>query len=238
MKTLFYVNRLYRHALLVLPMLCLSPLASADFWDPFASPDQRRYVQAELGSVPVEPVHPTGTEPAATASASVRTFGLVLQRAEQSGQFQYGLEGGIRAGYGSNREMFVRLAGTGSSVKVRSDLWMGDLTFGGFFSIRAAERLRFYVSSGPALYWGRASGGDRDTSVAQANGPAVVIDLTENGDDLGVAWYARAGVEWMFSPRTHIGVSVRKMDARMDFGSRGRVHMDEPSYLVTLGYVY
>jgi hypothetical protein len=218
--------------------LWLSPQAWADFWDPYAPDDKTRYVQAELGSVPVEPVNPAGTEPEATASASVHTFGLVLQRAEQTGQFQYGLEGGIRLGYGSNRSMFVRLAGTGSSVEVRSDLWTGDFTFGGFFSVSVADRLRFYASSGPALYWGRASGGDRDTSVAQANGPAVTIDLTDNGDDLGVAWYARAGAEWMFSPSTHIGFSVRKLDARLDFGSRGRVHMDEPSYLVTLGYVY
>lgn len=225
-------------AIVLVGMLGFTSLLWAEVHDPFVSDDYIRYVQAELGSVSVEPVSPAGTAPRLTASESVYNFGLVIQRTEQPGPVQYGWEGGIRVGYGSNRSMFVRLGGSGSSVQVRSDLWTADITFGAFASVRAADRLRVYISAGPSVYWGRASGANQDTTVAQAGGTAVIIDLTENGDDLGAAWYARAGAEWMFSPSTHVGVSVRQMDARLDFGRRGRVHMDEPSYLLTLGYVY
>lgn len=206
--------------------------------DPFVADDYIRYVQAELGSTSVKPVSPTATAPRLTASESVYNFGLVIQRAEQPGSFQYGWEGGIRVGYGSNRSMFVHLAGSGSSVQVQSDLWMADITFGAFGSVRVVDRLRFYISAGPSVYWGRASGASQDATVAQAGGTAVTIDLTENGDDLGAAWYVRAGAEVMFSANTHVGVSVRQLDARLDFGRRGRVHVDEPAYFLTLGYVY
>ena len=219
-------------------VLYLSASAWAGAHAPFVSDNYIRYVQAELGRVSVEPVSPSGTAPRFTASESVYNFGLVIQRAEQPGPVQYGWEGGIRVGYGSNRSMFVHLAGSGSSVQVRSDLWTADITFGAFASVRVADRLRVYISAGPSVYWGRASGAGQDTTVAQAGGTAVTIDLSENGDDLGAAWYARAGAEWMFTPNTHVGVSVRKMDARLDFGRRGRVYIDEPSYLLTLGYVY
>lgn len=217
-------------------MLYLSASALAHAQGPLIDDNYLRYVQAELGKASVKPVNPAGTAPTLTASESVYSFGLVVQRTAQPGPFQYGWEGGVRVGYGSNRSMFVHLAGTGSSLQIRSDLWTADLTFGAFASVRAADRLRFYVSAGPSLYWGRASGADQDTT--EADGRAVTIDLTENGDDLGAAWYARAGAEWMFSPNTHVGVSVRKMDARLDFGRRGRIRIDEPSYLLTLGYVY
>lgn len=223
---------------LVLSLLVWNAPTWASDQDPFDSGDYIRYVQAELGSAPIEPVNPKNTAPEFTASESVYSFGLVVQRAQQPGPVQYGLEGGMRVGYGNNRRMFVHLAGSGSSMQVRSDLWTADLTFGAFFSLSVAERIRFYLSAGPALYWGRASGVDRDTQAAQEGRTAVIIDLSDNGDDVGVAWYARAGAAWMFSPNTHIGVSVRKMDARLDFGRRGRVHMDEHSWLLTLGYVY
>lgn len=222
----------------VLAMLSFTSLTWADVHDPLDADPYVRYVQGELGRVSVEPMSPAGSVPQSTASESVYSFGLVIQRAERPGTFQYGWEGGVRLGYGSNRSMFVYLADTGSSVGVKSDLWTADVTFGGFASASLANRVRFYVSAGPVVYWGRASGADQDTTVAQGEGTAVTIDLTDSGDDVGATWYARAGAEWMFSPNIHVGVSVRKVDARLDFGQRGRVHMDEPSYLLTLGYVY
>lgn len=213
--------------------------ARADPWPSSQSSGRQYYVQALLGSVPVDTVTPAGTSPSRVQSESVHTLGLAVQRANQFGRTQYGVEWGARLGYGSNRDLFVRVAGSSSSVQIQSDLWTGDLSLGGFASFRPSPRSRLYLSSGPVLYWGRLSGDDEpDDSDDPAEGSGVVLDLTDDGDDLDVTWYARAGVEFTLTPRVNLGLSVRQMDGRLYFGDRGRIRMDGPSYLLTLGYDY
>lgn len=198
-----------------------------------------RYVQGTLGRFDV---YSRGRETEASTSEtewkrSFNSVGFVGQLASDHGDFQYGLEVGAQVGYDSNSGYTLRLAGSNSQVRVRSEQWLGDFSLGGFVSFRPESWLRFYASAGPALYWGRVGSPDYYYDDARDRN-RLSVDLTGEERDLKLVPYARLGLEVTVNRKINLGINVRRLNGELDFGRWGRTTLDEPAYMLTIGYHY
>lgn len=225
-------------------------LAAAAFWPVTASAQYSysnsrmnysptRYVQATVG---IFDTYSRGREteastPVTDGERSFDTFGFVSQLASERGDFQYGMEVGAQVGLNSNSGYRLFLAGRNSQVRISSEQWLGDFSLGGFVSLRPVDWLRVYASAGPALYWGRVGSPDYYYDDA-SDGNRLSVDLTGEEWDLTLAPYARFGLEVTINRKINLGISVRRLQGELDFDRWGRTELNEPAYMLTIGYHY
>jgi hypothetical protein len=104
-------------------------------------------------------------------------------------------------------------------------------------SVQPADWIRLSVAAGPTLAWGHIDGA-KDETVATSgasSGSAIVIDLSQSGDDLSLVPYARAAVEFVLRNGVSVGVSARYAPHEFDFDQRGEVEIDEIQWFLTIG---
>ncbi len=154
------------------------------------------------------------------------------------GWFRYGFEGGGLIAWKSDGTRFY---GTGNSLRVEIDneFLSFEVFMGGRLSMALAPGLRLFVAAGPSLAWARLKNDDDEAEVLPASvnsgGTSVFIDLNEEEDDFSARFYARAGLSFELDNGFTFGASARYADHRFDFGSSGKVKLDEVQWFLTLG---
>jgi len=154
------------------------------------------------------------------------------------GWFRYGFEGGGLISWKSDGTRFY---GTGNSLRVEIDNEFVSLEvfMGGKLSLGLAPGLHLFVAAGPSLAWARLKNEDEEAEVSpsatNSGGTSIFIDLNEEEDDFSARFYARGGLEFEFANGFTIGASARYADHRFDFGSSGKVKLDEVQWFLTLG---
>ena len=150
---------------------------------------------------------------------------------------RFGLEGGGLVSWKSDS---VRLSsiGGGLRIELENELLAFEVFCGGVLSVSPVPRVRLYVAGGPTLAWARLRNDD-DTAEALPTpaGGGIVIDLNSREDDFSAALYARTGVEIDVGNDIAVGVSARYVDHEFDFGSSGRLQVDEVQWFLTVGAV-
>jgi hypothetical protein len=154
------------------------------------------------------------------------------------GWFRYGFEGGGLIAWKNDGTRFF---GTGNSLRVEIDnqFLSFEVFMGGRLSMALAPGLRLFVAAGPSLAWARLKNEDEEAEVSpsatNSGGTSIFIDLNEEEDDFSARLYARGGLEFEFANGFTIGASARYADHRFDFGSSGKVKLDEVQWFLTLG---
>ena len=148
---------------------------------------------------------------------------------------RFGFEGGGLVSWKSRSLRFSSIGG-GLRIEVENELLAFEVFGGGVLSVSPVPRLRLYVAAGPALAWARLRNDD-DTAEAQpaTSGSGIVIDLNSREDDFSAALYGRAGVEVEVGNGIALGVSARYVDHEFDFGSSGRLQLDQVQWFLTVG---
>ncbi len=151
-------------------------------------------------------------------------------------RFRYGFEGGGLVAWESD---VVEFSGTGNGLRVVLDnqLYSFEVFMGGMLSAELLPGFRLSVSGGPTLAWARLKNEDEQAEVLPSalNGNIIVIDLNSHEDDFSAALYARAGVEYELDNGFTFGVSARYVEHTFDFGSSGKLKLDEVQWFLTLG---
>lgn len=227
-----------RWACLPLAVLAGSAWANpAVFYRDALAPERYAYATLGVGDVSVShpEVHPR------LSDFSLNRFGFYVQIPHNREALQYGSEWGINLGYDRNHELSFQATGDSARISVRSELWMGDASLGGFVSVRPNRSWRLHLSGGPALFWGRMGrespsrvrtgfGGSDDASVS------INYDRLDGGSDLTLGSYIQTGVEFVSSPSMTVGLSLRYTQARLRFSDQRRLDLTGPTYALTLGY--
>lgn len=223
-------------------MLFFSYSSNADIWTPSIKQYPKHYAQLMLGSQSLDEswyvLDNEGDYYVADVEA-VRYLGFAVQRVHQlNSALEYGFEGAVQVGYDSHRKLFIRLGSETSMVDIDSSLWTGDFSAGTVFGFKPAPWLRLFVAAGPSVYWGQLSHGDsadgerdgRDTTSGR-----IVIDTRSDDYHIGVAFYSRAGVEFIFDNGFVLGASVRQLNAQLNFDRNGSIDIDQPHYSLIIG---
>jgi|GEM_PF-3241902 len=199
-----------------------------------------RYAFATLGVTHLESHRWEHDRP--RISQRLHRFGFNVQMPQNRGSLQYGTEVGFNLGYDNNHDIFVRLAGEGSTIRVRSDLWLADASLGVFFSVRPSSDFRLYLGGGPGVYWAQQGGGRGSRSEAgTSTGVSIRHDRRSGYNAWQLGSYMQAGLEVILSPRTTFGFNVRQNNVTLHFGNPGEanhsaIRMRSPQYAFTLGY--
>ena len=123
---------------------------------------------------------------------------------------EVGYEAGFSLGWQSDRNAIVIDTGT-VLITADNDLRLFDISGGLFVATTIFDRLRLYGGAGPLAQFGRV-----DLELGQdINGDGSVA---ESG--FGVGYYARTGIDLALAGSTSVGIVVRWVDSKLDFGSR------------------
>lgn len=224
-----------RHAVLALALFAAgcsttrsrTPQTGYELPDP---PPRRpsRLVQGMLGitdadSVDVELDGPTDE----IRDDGTDTFGMIggaWQQALRAGAVDVGYEFGFTASFDSGRGA-VAVNNGALLVASEIDALFIDGFVGVYLGARLGDRVRLYGGAGPVLQYGEI----KVDYVDQANAGVRVDDSGFGG---GV--YARAGIEYRMPNGTLVGLGVRRLDSRVDFGSGG---FDEIDFEATQAFI-
>lgn len=151
-------------------------------------------------------------------------------------RLRYGFEGG---GLVSWKNDSVRFFGSNNAVTVQieNELLSFEVFMGALLALEPIRGFRLYVAAGPALAWARVNNDDARAEVLPTplNGSSIYIDLSASEQDLSAVLYGRAGMELEFPGGITAGISARYADHEFDFGSAGRLELDEVQWFLTLG---
>jgi hypothetical protein len=107
-----------------------------------------------------------------------------------------------------------------------------EFFLGGYVSADIGTKTRIYAGAGPLLL-----GGLYDSDVEETD-PSTLEAVDDSNTDLalGAGLYARAGLEYAVSKTSTLGLSVRAINANLDFGSSaGEIDLDGFQFMVTFG---
>ncbi len=168
--------------------------------------------------------------------------GVAAQLSNSSGMFQYGFESGGLISFKNDTSYFIKSDGGATArLQVKNELWMLDLSLGGFVSVRPASWFRVYLSAGPSIMIGSMAIDDDDVSVEPVDGGSsadIEFNPSSRETDVDVGIYGRAGIDIILSNGFVMGVSARKVDSEMDFGDNGVIELDDTQYFLTLGQAF
>jgi hypothetical protein len=146
-----------------------------------------------------------------------------------------GFEGGGLVSWKSRSLSFSSIDG-GLRIEVENELLAFEVFAGALLSVSPIPRVRLYAAAGPSLAWARLRNDDESAEVLPvASGSGIVIDLNSREDDFSAALYARAGLEIEVANGFAVGVSARYVDHEFDFGSSGRLRVDDVQWFLTVG---
>jgi hypothetical protein len=150
---------------------------------------------------------------------------------------RYGFEGG---GLVSWKSESFRFSSTDNGLRVELDneLFSFEVFMGGILSLEPVPGLRLYLASGPAIAWMRLNNDEDEAEVlpsAATGGSRIVIDLSDSEDDFSLALYGRAGIEYEFPNGFILGASARYVEHDFDFGTSGKLQLEEVQWFLTFG---
>jgi hypothetical protein len=147
--------------------------------------------------------------------SSMPFLGFVGQHLFPGGATRVGVEGGLLFGWRSRHTSIV--AGPEQAViRIRSSLWLLDLSAGVCLNRRLGPRWRLYVAAGPAMLFGEH---DENPAVEEEAAAPAVAPAGGSGSEFGIGGYARAGLEYEFAPQSLIGFSLRGLASDMEFAA-------------------
>ncbi|ARN74607.1 hypothetical protein [Oceanicoccus sagamiensis] len=168
--------------------------------------------------------------------------GVAAQIGKGDGIFQYGFESGGLISFKNDTSYFIKSDGGATArLRVKNELWMLDLSLGGFVSVRPWSWLRVYASAGPSIMIGSMAIDDDDVSVQPLDGGSIAdieFEPSSRETDVDVGVYGRAGIDIILNNGFVLGVSARKVDSEMDFGDNGIIELDDTQYFLTLGQAF
>jgi hypothetical protein len=149
-----------------------------------------------------------------------------------SGVWQIGYEGGGLASWKNETTHFrgVSSGGTAVQVQFRNQFFLFGVFMGGVVAVRPAPWVRLYAAGGPSLTWAWVEDDDNNASQSSTN-----IDSFGSQNDGSFTGYARAGVDFVMKDGFMFGASVRYANDEFDFDGAGKLKLDSPLYLLTLG---
>ncbi|MFT7485033.1 MAG: hypothetical protein ACI9F9_000879 [Candidatus Paceibacteria bacterium] len=129
-----------------------------------------------------------------------------IQETTRNGEyFDFGFEGGAAVGFVTSGGFVAASGANGLIVAVDIDLLLVDLFIGPFVSLNIGERMRFYAGAGPVV----------DFANYSHEGSEGSTEVDESGTGLGLGWYARGGVEFLFDGGYMLGVGYRWFDSNI-----------------------
>ena len=150
-----------------------------------------------------------------------------------SGMWQIGYEGGGLASWKNDTTHFrgVSSGGTAVQVEFKNEFFMFGVFMGGVVAVRPAPWLRIYAAGGPSLTWAWV----QDDNGNNASQTATTINTHGTKNDGSFTAYGRAGIDFVMKDGFMFGVSVRYANDEFDFDEAGKLKVDDPLYLLTLG---
>lgn len=168
--------------------------------------------------------------------------GVLAQLSNQSGVFQYGIESGGMISFKNDTSYFVHSnGGATATIKVKNQLWILDMSLGGFVSVRPWHWFRVYASAGPSIMIGSMAIDDDDVEIqplSGVSGNSISYQPSSRETDVDVGIYGRAGFDIILDNGFVLGFSARKVDSEMDFNDSGVISLDSTQYFLTLGQAF
>lgn len=226
-------------ALLTLLGLLLSSSFSAaqsgDAWQP-------RYLHAMLGFLSLDDAWTISDENDVSTTADRDDLiygGAIAQLSASSGKLQYGLESGGLISFQNDTSYFVQQnGGLTAEIKLKNNLWLLDLSLGGFVSYRLINGLRLYAATGPAIVMGSLKIEDEPEVTPQSQSSTIIINTSGRENDIDIGLYGRVGLEFITRDNFSFGLSARWVDSTLDFSNNGEIALDDAQYFITLGNAF
>ena len=141
--------------------------------------------------------------------------------------------GGSIAWKNSDTRVYGTIGGNGANVRIELDnsLFLGELHLGGFVRGYMGPNVSLYAAAGPMIMYGRHRVEDEDVA-APADGTIEIESDNESSFALGI--YGRTGIDYQYKQGQHVGLSLRYMDAEMDFEDTfGKLDIRGPQFVLT-----
>lgn len=139
-------------------------------------------------------------------------FGITFQYPFHGERRQIGLDGSLLFGW-RTRDRSVLAADNQVTIKLKSSLWLGDLSLGLYAKQDLGERWRFYIAAGPAMLFGDYSA-DSDEEDLTAG---TAISARHTATEFGFGGYLRGGFDYRYSGDSHVGICVRGLTTNLEF---------------------
>ena len=150
--------------------------------------------------------------------------------------FKWGLNSGGSIGWkNSDTRVSGTIGGdTGANIRFEFDnsLFLGELHLGGYVRGYMGPNVSLYAAAGPMIMYGqhRVEGDELISPASDED-----IDYGKDKDSsfaLGI--YGRTGIDYQYRPGQHVGLSVRYMNAEMDFADTvGDLDIRGPQFVLT-----
>lgn len=114
----------------------------------------------------------------------------------------------------------------GSTIAVDVNVLAFDLFGGPFVSAFLADGLRAYAGAGPLMQYV-----EYDQKTVPSGELGEDFDRSTTG--FGVGWYARAGIEFLITPASWLGLGARWADSTVDLG-RGMGELDLEGFQIVV----
>lgn len=124
---------------------------------------------------------------------------------------------------------------TGGTIRIDIDnsLFLGELHIGGFVRGKLGQAVSIYGAAGPMMMYGKHEVEDEDEVVSPSGNGTVVLTASDDSD-FAFGFYARAGIDFAFSPGQYVGIGVRYMQTELDFDKTvGKVDIEGPQVVIT-----
>lgn len=204
-----------------------------------------RYLHVMLGTLAVEDswTIEDGSGEETTADRDDLIYGAVVaQLSNGSGMFQYGMESGGMISFKNDTSYFIRSdGGLTGTIKVKNQMWILDMSLGGFVSFRPWRGFRLYASAGPSIVIGSLAIDDGDVEIEPYDGNGgntVTFEPGSRETDVDAGIYGRAGFDIILDNGFVMGFSARKVNSEMDFGGSGTIKLDDTQYFLTVGQAF
>lgn len=167
----------------------------------------------------------SSTDPTLDAESDLSTLPLIGAAGQMpliGETIQGGLEGGFFFSWWRD-EVRARSSGGTTIVVIDNSLILTEIFFGGYASADLGDKFRIYAGAGPLLMFGRYELETEDTDEAVP----VSVEEDETASAFGAGGYVRAGVDYMLTRNSSLGLGVRAIKTRLDFDDEiGKVDLE------------
>jgi Outer membrane protein beta-barrel domain len=126
------------------------------------------------------------------------------------------------------------IGGDGANVRFEFDnsLFLGELHLGGYLRGYIGPNVSLYAAAGPMIMYGQHRVESEEVISPTDDYDIIVDDDKASSFALGV--YGRTGIDYQYKPDQHLGLSIRYMNAEMDFDDTvGKLDIRGPQFVLT-----
>ncbi|WP_165954187.1 outer membrane beta-barrel protein [Seongchinamella unica] len=148
--------------------------------------------------------------------------------------FKWGLNSGGSIGWkNSDTRVSGTIGGdTGANIRFEFDnsLFLGELHLGGYVRGYMGPNVSLYAAAGPMIMYGQ----HRVEGDHIANGSDDLDYGKDKDSSFAFGFYGRTGIDYQYSPGQHVGLSLRYLNAEMDFEDTvGDLDIRGPQFVLT-----